>query len=299
MKFVVVGGAGFVGRHVVRRLTCAGAEVITWDRAQPASLFPGETFRAVDVLDAELRAAEARRAGRVDGVAWLAAAIRHRLGVDETAEADLKLMVEAPLALLRALDPPPASFVNISSIQVYGRPLRLPIDEDHPKDPFTAYGVAKLYAEQVLDIAGQARGTQVASLRVAFIYGPGQHGANVLPRFLASLRRGVPPTIFGSGDDIRDDIYVDDVARAVELALIHKARGCFNIATGKPHTLRDVALAVCALGPTGTAPSYQDQPKTWVDRYYRVDRARAAFGFSADTPFAEGLRAMWESEEPR
>ena len=99
-------------------------------------------------------------------------------------------MVEAPLRLLRALDPAPPSLVNMSSIQVYGRPVRLPVDEDHPKDPFTAYGVAKLYAEQVLDIAGSRRGTQVASLRVAFIDGPGAHPAGALPRFIEAVRRG-------------------------------------------------------------------------------------------------------------
>jgi len=295
MKVVVVGGSGFVGRHVVERFAMAGAEVVNWDRRPPAHAAPGEQFQGVDVLDGGEVRRWARDLGQVDGVAWLAASIRHRLGVDATAEEDLKLMVEAPLSLLRALNPAPASFVNMSSIQVYGRPVTLPIDENHPKDPFTAYGVAKLYAEQVLDIAGTKRGTAVASLRVAFIYGPGQHQANVLPRFIEAVRRGEAPVVYGKGDDVRDDVYAGDVAEAVKLAMVRKVRGAFNVASGRPHTIRDVALAVCALGPAGLAPRHEDKPSNWVDRYYKADRAREAFGFLAQTPFSDGVRAMWNA----
>jgi len=299
MKVAVVGGSGFVGRHVVKRLLDTQAEVLNVDRVPPSQPLPGEVFRAADMMEKGNVTAIGRALGRIDGVVWLAASIRHRTGVDATAASDLGLMVEAPLALLRALDPAPASFVNISSIQVYGRPVRLPVGEDHPKDPFTAYGVAKLYAEQVLDIAARQRRTAVASLRVAFIYGPGQHAANVLPRFIEAVRRGEPPVVHGQGDDVRDDVYVGDVARAVEMALRQSACGAFNIASGHPHTIRDVALAVCALGAPGLTPRHDETPSSWVDRFYEVERAREAFGFVAETPFATGVRAMWDAEALR
>jgi nucleoside-diphosphate-sugar epimerase len=237
--------------------------------------------------------------GRLDGVVWLAASIRQRTGVDATAQEDLALMVEAPMRLLRALSPAPASLVYMSSVQVYGRPVRLPVDEDHPKDPFTAYGVAKLYAERALDIAGSRRGTAVASLRAAFIYGPGQHPNNVLPRFLAAVRRGEAPVVHGDGADVRDDIHVGDVARGVEMALLRRARGAFNLASGRPHTIGDVARAVCALGPPGLAPRHEEVPSGWVDRWYLADRARDAFGFAAEVPFESAVRAMWDAGEGR
>ena len=90
-----------------------------------------------------------------------------------------------------------------------------------------------------------------------------------------------------------------DVARAVELAATRRARGSFNIATGKPHTIRDVALAVCELGPPGMEPRHDDAPSGWIDRWYRADRAREAFGFVAETPFRAGVRAMWDAEGGR
>jgi UDP-glucose 4-epimerase len=299
MKVAVVGGSGFVGRHVVRRLLGAGFDVTNVSLERPEQLLPSERIVLADVCSPERIETLAKELGRVDGIVWLAAAIRHRLGVDATAIQDLTLMVDAPLRLLRALDPSPASLVNISSIQVYGRPKYLPVDEDHPKEPFTAYGVAKFYGEQVLDIAASKRGTNVASLRVAFIYGPGQHSANVLPRFLQAVRRGEAPVVHGAGGDVRDDVYVDDVALAVELALKKRARGSFNVASGRPHTILDVARAACAFGPPGLTPRHDDEPSGWVDRSYVVDRAREAFGFAAQTSFDDGVRAMWQTEEGR
>jgi UDP-glucose 4-epimerase len=298
VRIAVVGGSGFVGRHLVRQLLDSGFAVINVDRSPPAKVLPREEIAITDLTNAAQFEPTVRALGRVDAVAWLAATIRQRTSVDETALEDLALMVEAPVRLLRALDHAPASFVNMSSVQVYGAPVHLPIDEDHPKDPFTAYGVAKLYAERVLDICGNQRGTAVASLRVAFVYGPGQHSGNVLPRFIREVKQGRAPLVHGSGADLRDDVYVADVARAVQMALEQRARGSFNVASGRPHTLRDVALAVCALGPPGLSPRHDSAPSNWVDRWYLADRAREGFGFTAETSFDSGVRAMWDAGEP-
>lgn len=292
MRVAVIGGAGFVGRHVVARLIAGGHEVTTVDVRAPAVPQAGEATLQADILRGTSQLAA--RLGRVDHLVWLAAAIRHA-GVDEHAEEDVRLSVEAPRALLAALSPAPGALAYLSSVQVYGRPARLPVDEDHPTDPFTSYGVAKLLGEQVLAIAGPRRGTAVTSLRVAFVYGPGQHGRNVLPRFLAAVRRGEPPVVHGPGDDLRDDVYVGDVARAVALALERRAHGAFNIASGRPHTLLDVARAACRLGPPGLVPRHEERPSSWIDRTYAIDRARVALDLPEATPFDDGVRAMWDA----
>ena len=295
MKVAVVGGCGFVGRHVVRRLLAAGARVVTVDRHAPGDLQPGEEYVESDIGgDLEPEAAAAI-CGRTEAVVWLAALIRHRSGVDETAPEDLWIMVEAPLRFLAALEPPPANFAYLSSIQVYGAPHRLPVDEDHPTEPFTAYGVAKLCAEQYLGIACRARRTALASLRVAFIYGPGQHRHNVIPKFLDALRRREPPSVYGAGEDVRDDIYVDDVARAVELAIEQDASGVFNVASGRPHTVLQVAEAACRVSGTGIRPRHVPVHSQWVDRWFDVERARRELSFEATTSLDNGLLAMWRA----
>jgi len=299
MRVAVVGGSGFVGRHLVRQLLEGGHAAVNVDLHPPPALLPGEATVVVDLLGPGEVEATARALGHVDGLVWLAARIRQRTGVDETAVDDLRLMVDAPLRMLRSLYPAPTSVVNMSSVQVYGRPTALPVGEDHPTEPFTAYGVAKLNAEDVLRIAGEQRGSRVASLRAAFIYGPGQHPDNVLPRFLRAVRRGEAPVVHGPGSDVRDDVYVADVARAVDLALMRRAHGVFNIASGRPHTLAEVARTVCALGPPGLVPRHDDATSAWVDRWFLADRARAAFGFEAQTAFADGVRATWEADDGR
>ena len=294
MRVAVIGGSGFVGRHVARELIRGSHGVVNVDLAPPKAVLPGEEIRIADLLSEGGAENLANDLSGIDGVVWAAAIIRQRHGVDATAGEDLRLMVDAPLRFLIALAPSPAAFVNISSVQVYGRPVRLPVDEEHPKDPFTAYGVAKLCAEQMLEIAGMKRNASMASLRLAFVYGPGQHPANVLPRFLEAVAKGERPLVHGSGADVRDDVYVGDVARAVRLALERRAHGAFNVASGAPHTLLDVARAACTVGPAGMTPRHDDEPSRWIDRWYATARARDAFGFSAETRFTEGVRAMWD-----
>jgi UDP-glucose 4-epimerase len=303
MRVAVIGSSGFVGRHVVRRLLAAGAEVFAIDVRAPSDPQPNEQVLVASVLEEGAAERLAATLGALDAVVWLAATIRQRTGVDDAALEDLALMVEAPLRLMRALTPAPPSFINVSSVQVYGRPVALPVDEEHPKTPFTAYGVAKLYSEQVLDFAAQKRGIAVASLRVAFVYGPGQHEKNALPQFIKKVKAGEAPVLHGSGRDVRDDVYVDDVARSIELAIARRARGAFNVSSGKPNTIGEVAEAVCALkvgaaqGSPGLTPRHDDEPSKWVDRWYSGERAKAAFGYEATTSLAAGVKATWDADE--
>lgn len=293
MNVAVVGGSGFIGRHVVARLTGMGAQVVTLDRREPPRLLDTERFVAADLSSADQAETAARACRAVTEVAWLAAEIRHRTGVDEQSCEDLRVMVEGPLRFLAALPAAPRALVYASSIQVYGHPRYLPVDEDHPTDPITAYGVGKLAAERFLSIACAARGTAMASLRLAFVYGPGQHPENVIPRFISRARNGEPPVVHGDGSEVRDDVYVEDVARAVGLALSLRADGPFNIAGGRPRTLLEVAEAVCALAPGALKPRHVDAPSRWVDRWFTVERARSSLGFTASTALEDGLRAMW------
>lgn len=293
VRIAVVGGAGFIGRHVVRRLIAAGHEICTVDLRAPGQQHPGERVVAQDLLREGGPEGAASAVGDAAGLVWLAASIRQVRAVDHGARDDVRLMVEAPLRFLGALGRVPTQVVYASSIQVYGRPEHLPVDEDHPKRPFTTYGVAKLCAEHYLRIACETMRAPLAILRVAFAYGPGQHTGNVIPRFLQALRRGEPPRVHGSGAGIRDDIYVEDIARSIERCLEVGVDGVFNIASGRPHTLLEVAEAACRIAGSGLRPTHESVDPRWVDRWYSVERVRLALGFSAETALDEGLRLTW------
>ncbi len=298
MRIAVVGGSGFVGRHVVRGFLSAGASVMNLDRRIPPFLAEGERHLSVDLCrDLELEAAA--RSAPVDAVVWLAAVRKGRIpSVDEGALEDLSVMVEAPLRYLSALEPAPTSFVYLSSIQVYGLPRRLPVDESHPTEPVSSYGVAKLSGETGLGIACRDREIPLTLLRPSFIYGPGQHKENAIAKFVESLRRDQPPRVFGSGGGIRDDVFVGDVARAVELAVEKRAEGVFNVAGGRPRTILEVAETACRVSGKAIRPILVEEPSVWTDRWFTVDRARLELGFEATTPLDEGLRAMFRGGEP-
>jgi UDP-glucose 4-epimerase len=293
VRVSVVGGAGFIGRYIVERLLDDGADVLTVDRRYPREPLPGESFLQADVVTREGVQNVITTSAGADAVVWLVADIRQNRDVDASAQEDLDLSVEAPLYLLRGIEPTPRAFVYTSSIQVYGRPQYLPVDEGHPLRPFTAYGVAKLCGERFLAIQGTGRGAAVACLRLAFVYGPDQHEENVLQRFVAAARRGEAPLVHGSGDELRDDVYVRDVADAVARVLAHRVEGAFNIASGKPHTLLDVANAVCRAAGGEVSPRHDDEPSGWIDRWYNVERAAEAFGFEPTTEFEQGVRELW------
>jgi UDP-glucose 4-epimerase len=289
MKAAVVGGGGFIGRHLAARLVENGIDVVTVDRAPPEEPLVREEVVDLDVA-ADAAGLVAACSG-VEAVIWLAAQIRQATTVDDAVRDDLALSVEAPLRLLRSLEPAPESFAYASSIQVYGYPRTLPVDETHPLRPFTAYGVAKLAGEQFLGLIGASRRTAVSSLRLAFVYGPGQHPANALPRFVAAARAGVPPTIRGDGAEIRDDVHVDDVAAAFLAALERRAVGAFNISSGYPHTLLDVAETVCRLAGL-SGPRVERGPSSWIDRWYAIDRARVELGYAPNVSFEDGIREL-------
>jgi len=276
-------------------MCAAGHEVLTVDVRSPATLEPGEDVLLADMSNPEEVVRGAVTCRGTEYLIWLPAAIRQTADVSGDTHGDIRLMAQSPLSFLYELDPAPLACAYLSSIQVYGRPLRLPVGEDHPTDPFTAYGVSKLCGEQMLSIAGQQLGVPVACLRVAFVYGPGQHERNAIPQLLAAARKGRQPTVYEQGNGLRDDVYVGDVAEAVALSLEHRANGLFNIATGHPHTLGDVAESICAIA--GVADGVRSEPggSEWIDRYYEVDRARTSFDFEATTALEDGLQAMWNA----
>lgn len=295
MRIAVIGAAGFVGRHTVKQLCTMGAHVISIDRQTPAHVLEKETVLIADFLTEKDIFLAADGVGYVDAVVWLAASIRHISSVDERSIEDIRLMVDAPLKFLQLLPRQPSALVYLSSIQVYGNPLYLPIDEIHPTNPVRTYGVAKLYAEEVLTLYAKKCGMQASFLRAAFIYGPGQHPSNVLPHFIQAVKEGRRPIVFGTGADVRDDIYVGDVARAIELAVTTHANGVWNIASGNPHTILDVAKKVCALASNTIEPEIRPGISKWVNRFFTTTQARDALGFEPTTSFDKGIKAMWDS----
>ncbi|MDQ3002883.1 MAG: UDP-glucose 4-epimerase GalE [Fibrobacterota bacterium] len=255
MKVLVVGGAGYIGSHVVKALLREGAEVTVFDNLSSGlrgNLRPGAHFRHGDILDPRALD-ETCGERRYDGVIHLAAL--KAAGESMTAPERYSVHnITGTLNLLNAVSKHGIKrFVFSSSAAVYGDPHYLPMDESHPTIPANYYGYTKLAIEGFLEWYGRLKGIRYAALRYfnaagydvdGDLCGLEQNPANLVPIIMeAAMGWRKHVQIFGDdydtpdGTGVRDYIHVTDLARAHTMALAKLEEGTnrviVNLGTGK------------------------------------------------------------------
>ncbi len=184
-----------------------------------------------------------------------------------------------------------------------GRPLRPGlVTEDAPTNPRTVYAVTKLAQEHLTAIYARESGAALTVLRYHNVYGPRMPRdtpyAGVASLFRSALAAGRAPEVFEDGGQLRDFVHVHDVARANLLALTapEPAPGTFNIASGDPRTIGDLATALAqAAGVPAPVPSGAYRLGDVRHVLASPERARARLGFVAAVPFAEGVREFLDA----
>lgn len=305
MRALVTGGAGFVGSHMVKTLLDFGHEPVVLDDMSSGhrdAVPPGVPFVLGDVAGTADVAAILRDQ-RIDAVFHFAAKIRVEQSVTEP-RIYWKGNLVATLALLEAvLDSGRVkAFVQSSTAAVYGTPDEVPIDEDHPKRPVSAYGETKLAIERALEGYGLAYGLRWAALRYFNAAGadheaglgerhePETHLVPIVLEVAAGQRASLAingtswPT--PDGTCVRDYVHVSDLCEAHLAAVEHLVRGgecgAFNLGTGRGHSVREiveVARKVTGL-PIATvdAPPRTGDPAALVAK---VERAARVLGWRA------------------
>jgi len=185
-----------------------------------------------------------------------------------------------------------------------GCPRRLrwsPVDEDTAVDPRNVYAATKLHQEHLCAVWAREAGATAVALRYHNVYGPGMPRntpyAGVASIFRSALEGGHPPAVFEDGGQTRDFVHVDDVARANVLALTGRrvASGAYNIASGRPRTILDMAVALSAgFGPDVPAPVVTGAWRLGDVRHIVASPVRAAdgLGFEASIGFEEGMAEL-------
>lgn len=191
-------------------------------------------------------------------------------------------------------------FVYLSSAAVYGNPVKLPIDEDHPVTPLSPYGLSKLMGEDAVKFFSRY-GLKHVILRLFNVYGPGQKAeyAGVITRFLEKASEKLPPVIYGDGEQTRDFIYVDEVAKAVELTIkTSHVNEIFNIGSGNPVKVRDLAKLVMRLFKIKGEPVYGEQRIGDIEHSCAdIAKAKSLLGFEPKIGLEEGLKKLVQKEE--
>ena len=299
-RYLVTGGAGFIGSHIVARLLAGGAAVRVFDNESSGD------FGRLDGLAGDLE----RVRGDIRDVVALGRAMA---GVDrvfhKAAEVSVPRSVEDPATTyavnvtgtLNVLEAARAAGVRrvvmASSSAVYGDDPEMPKREGMAPRPISPYASSKLADEGLCEVYLRCYGLETVALRYFNVYGPGQDPSSpyaaVIPKFVEAIAAGRRPVIFGDGEQTRDFVYVGDVVEANLLAMAAPgAPGrALNIATGGGISLNRM-LGV--MGDVyGRALTAEHQPERAGDVKHSLadpSLAAEALGFRATTPFAEGLR---------
>lgn len=302
-RILVIGGAGFLGSHIVDQLTATRArEIIILDnfvrgtRTNVAEAIKDARVTVVDgsVTDRRLLAELMIGTDYVFHLAalWLYECVNEPRSALEVNVVGTYNVVEA------AASAGVKKVVYSSSASVYGDAAFTPMTEDHPFNNRTMYGATKIAGEQFFRAFYEQHKLDYVGLRYMNIYGPRMDDkgtyVSVIMKVLDRLDRGLPPIIFGDGSQAYDFVHVDDVARANILAAQADATDqFFNIGIGVKTTIRELVDQLLEITGSDLAPEFRPQEQMFVThRVGSTEKAADLLDFRATIPLGEGLRSV-------
>ena len=307
-RVLITGGAGFIGSHVADLFLAAGWEVEILDNlvtGKRRNVPDGATFHELDIRSP--RAADLVRERRYDALVHLAAQMDVRKSVADPVF-DAETNIVGTLNLLEAVRVSRArTRVVFSSTggAIYGEFVTPPNEETFAKDPESPYAISKLGAELYLAYYGRVHGVDSVALRYGNVYGPRQdpHGeAGVVAIFSGRILDGKPLTVFGTGEQTRDYVFVGDVARATFMAATATLppRGtldarAFNIGTGVATSVLRLAETLNrAAGSEAAIELAPSRPGEQMHSFLSIERAERGLGWRPMVPLEKGLRTTFE-----
>tara|TARA_Y100000780_G_scaffold10109_1_gene8807 strand:+ start:489 stop:1409 length:921 start_codon:yes stop_codon:yes gene_type:complete len=248
VRYIVTGGAGFIGSSIVKKLVARGDDVTVIDNLNTGkeenlkSVIDKITFLKDSILNRELLEKQSQNIDGIFHQAALASVQDSFSKPDEYHDVNVN-GTENILKLAKKND---FRVVYASSSSVYGNPERIPIKESDKKNPINPYAETKLKKEQ-LAIKYSEMGVKVIGLRYFNVFGKGQSKeyAGVLKLFLERIRDKLPPKINGDGTQFRDFVYVEDVADANIMSMDSDINhGFYNVGTNTSITILDLAKTI-------------------------------------------------------
>jgi UDP-glucose 4-epimerase len=300
VKALVTGGAWFIGTNLVDALVERGDDVTVVD-----DLSTGKRENlsgagaAADLVEADIRDSRGMRdlidRVRPQVVFHLAAQIDVRKSTADPAW-DAGINVLGTINLLQAsLEARVDRFVNTSTGgAIYGEGRILPAPEDHPQAPEAPYGQSKFCAEGYCDLYSRLHGLSTVSLRYGNVYGPRQDPlgeAGVIAIFCGKLLADEEPTIFGTGEQTRDYVYVGDVVRANLAAAESRATGAFNVGLGVQTSVLQLVEALREISGKDAFEAELAPPRLGEVQHIAIDPARACgeLGWEPQITLRDGL----------
>jgi nucleoside-diphosphate-sugar epimerase len=304
LRYLVTGGAGFIGSTIVDELLRRGHQVTVLDDfsgGKEANLAAAATkIRLVRGSICDLDTAREACQG-ADYVLHLAARTSVPRSVADPLETN-RVNVDGTLnVLVAARDARVHRVVFAASSSAYGESPSLPKAESMPAQPISPYGVSKLAGEVYLQVFGRAYGLENVSLRYFNVFGPRQDPTSqysgVLSRFITAFLDGSEPVVFGDGEQSRDFTFVENVVDAtLRAAEAPSVSGMvFNVGTGDRFTLNHTLTLLGKISGK-SVPARYEPPRTGDIRDSQADisLARKFLGYEPRVGFEEGLRRTFD-----
>lgn len=265
MKVLVTGGCGFIGSHIVDLLIDQGHEVTVVDNLCTGNLNNLNSkaeFYEIDITSGKLR--QVFEACKPDVVYHEAAQIDIQKSIKDTVF-DTTVNIVGTVNVLECCKAfGVRKIIYASSAAVYGNPRYLGVDENHPVDPISFYGISKHTPEHYIKTFSDLYGLRYTILRYANVYGIRQDPkgeGGVVSIFLDRMLKGEIPTIFGEGEQTRDFIYVKDIASA-NVAVLDKGDGeIMNVGTNLPVTVNELFRQMKEVLNASLKPNYGPERK--------------------------------------
>jgi UDP-glucose 4-epimerase len=305
--YLVTGGAGFIGSHLVEALAAQGHRVRVLDNLSSGFARNLEHIAG----EVELVMGDIRFPDQVAGAMQDVECVFHEAAMVSAIEAERRPLENHEINITGTLNILEACRMNglrrivlASSAAVYGAPPILPMREDMSPAPESPFAAAKLAAEHYARVYHGMFGLETVALRCFHVYGPRQDPSprysGVISKFSDALLKKQAPVIFGDGGQTRDFVFVQDVVqahlKAMEAPAAAVSGRVFNVGTGRRASLLEALGALEALaGRAGPPPEFRAARAGDVrDSLSDITAAREAFGYAPAFDLRGGLRALWE-----
>ncbi len=299
MKFLVTGGAGFIGSHIVEELLKGGEKVRVLDNFSTGKRENIAPFlKEIELIDGDIRNPEVVKKAMkgVDYVLHQAALPSVSRSIKDPITTNEVNVLGTLNILMAAKEAEAKKIVYASSSSVYGDTPQLPKREDAGVSPLSPYALSKLAGEEYSRLFTSLYGLEIVILRYFNVFGPRQDPtsqyAAAIPKFISSMLKGKRPTIYGDGEQSRDFTYVLNVVNANLLAITSKTKeGIFNIACGERIAVNELVKNLNGIMNTDIKPLHTN-PRPGDVRHSQavISKAKEALGYKVEVDFEEGLR---------
>ena len=297
MKYVVTGGAGFIGSNIVKLLVKKGHQVTVID-----NLYTGSLSRLKNVEnEISFHKVDIRDFGKIKEVITDIDGIFHQAALTSLPESYLKpdeyfdVNVNGTKNIFTLANELEIKVVYASSSSVYGDVSDIPIKENFKRNPINPYGKTKVEKEKLAE-EFWVKGVSIIGLRYFNVYGKGQTGtyAGVITQFMKRLRDDLPPVIHGKGNQVRDFISVEDIAKANLLSMESNTNQDFlNVGTGKLISILDLAKMMIKISSKKISPIFDDKLPGDVEKSQAdVTRCKEKIGFNYSMNIYNGLKKL-------